>query len=86
MMEQYDGLSLPDVVDDEFVRCSFDLSTDYLKILASYFWQKAKDQQAVNDYCIGTWSRYVQRSSIEKWGTEADKALLPAPTAQNQAH
>ena len=40
----------------------------------------------MNDYCIGTWSRYVQRSSIEKWDTEADKALLPAPTARNQAH
>ena len=26
------------------------------------------------------------RSSIEKWGTEADKALLPARTACNKAH
>jgi hypothetical protein len=24
-------------------------------------------------------------SSIEKWGTDADKALLPAPTARNKA-
>jgi hypothetical protein len=35
----------------------------------------------VNDYSNGTWSRYVQRSSIEKWGTPEDKASLPAPTA-----
>ena len=85
MMEQHDGFLLPDVVDDEFVCCSFNLLTDYLKI-ASYIWWKAKDQQVVNDYSIGTWSRYVQRSSIEKWGTEEDKAFLPVPTARNQAH
>ena len=86
MMELYYDFLLPDVVDDEFVCCSFDLSTDYLKIRASYIWRKAKDQRAVNDYCIGTWSQYVQRSSIEKWGTEEDKALLPALTAWNQTH
>ena len=77
---------MPDVVDDEFVCCSFDLVTEYLKIRVSYIWGKAKDQRAVNDFSIGTWSRYVQRSSIEKWGTEVDKALLPALTSQNQAH
>ncbi len=31
-------------------------------------------------------SPYVQRSSIEKWGTQEIKALLPAPTAHNKAH
>ena len=40
----------------------------------------------MNDYSIGIWSRYAQRSSIEKWGTDADTALLPAPTARNKAH
>ena len=40
----------------------------------------------MKDYSIGTWSWYVQRSSIEKWGTEEDNALLPVPTAWNQAH
>jgi hypothetical protein len=39
----------------------------------------------MNDYSIDTWSRYVPRSSIEKWGTDADKALLPAPTVCNKA-
>ena len=86
MMEQHDGFSVPSVIDDEFVRSSFDLATEYLKIRASYIWRKAKDDRVVNDYSIGTWSRYVQRSSIEKWGTPEDKALLPAPTAHNKAH
>ena len=62
MMEQYDGFSIPIVVDDEFVRSSFDLATEYLKTRASYIWRKAKDDRVVNDYSIGTWSQYVQRS------------------------
>ena len=66
--------------------CGFDLVTEYLKTRASYIWWKAKDQRVVNDYSIGTWSWYIQRSSIEKWGTDADKVLLPAPTAHNKAH
>ena len=40
----------------------------------------------MNDYSIGHWRQYVQRGSIEKWGTDADKALLLAPTACNKAH
>ena len=36
MMEQYDGFSIPILVDDEFVRSSFDLATEYLKTWALY--------------------------------------------------
>ena len=50
MMEQYDGFLVPDAVDDECVHSSFDLGMHYLKTQAS----------------CGTWSSYVQRSSIEK--------------------
>ena len=64
MMEQHDGFSVLSVIDDEFVHSSFDLATEYLKIQASYIWRKAKDDRVVNDYSIGTWSWYVQRSSI----------------------
>ena len=42
--------------------------------------------RAMNDCDIGTWSQHVLRSSIEKWGTEADKVLIPALTAQYQTH
>jgi len=62
------------------------LAAERLKTRTSYIWWKAKDQRVVNDYSINTWSWYVQRTSIEKWGTDADKALLPAPTARNKAH
>ena len=86
MMEQYYGFLLPDVFDDEFVCCSFDLATEYLMIWVSYMLGKANNQRAVNDYCIATWSRYVQRSLTEKWGTEVDMALLLALTASYQVH
>ena len=80
MMEQYDGFLVP-VIDDEFVHSLFDFATEYIKTRASYIWWKAKDQRVVNDYSIRTWRQYVQKSSIEKWGTPADKALIPALTA-----
>ena len=85
MMEQYNGFSVPNVVVDEFVRSSFNLTTEHLKTWALYIWQKAKDDRVMNDQSIGTWSWYVQRrSSIEKWGTLEDKASLPA--AHYKAH
>ena len=86
IMEQYDGFLVPDVAVDEFGCSSFDLAMEYLKTRALYIWQKAKDQRVVNDNIIGTWSWYVQRSSIEKLGTDADKALFPVPTAHNKSH
>jgi hypothetical protein len=86
MMEQYGGFSVRNVVDDEFVHSLFNLATEYLKTWASYIWQKVKDDRVANDYSIGTWSWYVQRSSIEKWGTPEDKSSLPAPTACNKTH
>ena len=36
MMELYDGFLVPDVVDDEFVHSSFDVSVEYLKTWALY--------------------------------------------------
>jgi hypothetical protein len=86
MMEHYDGFSVLNVVDDEFVHSSFNLAMEDLKTRASYVWWKAKDQRAVNDYSIGMWSWYVHRSSTEKRGTPEDKVSLPAPTALNKAH
>ena len=49
MMEQYNGFSVPNVVVDEFVRSSFNLTTEHLKTWALYIWQKAKDDRVMND-------------------------------------
>jgi hypothetical protein len=62
MMEHYDRFLVPHVVVDEFVRSSFYLAMEYLKIQTSYIWWKAKDQRTINDYSISTWSWYVQKS------------------------
>ena len=35
---------------------------------------------------ISTWTHCVKWSSIENWGTQADKALLPSPTAWTKIH
>lgn len=86
MTEQCNCFSVTDLVYDEFVHSSCDLVMVYLKIHALYFWLQAKDQNAMNDYSIKTWNWYVKRSSIKKWGTSGDKALLSAPTAQIKAH
>ena len=81
MLEQYDGFLLPGVIDDELVSSLFDFAREYIKTCVLYIWQKEKNQRVVNDFSIGTWSWHVQKSSIEKWGTPANKALLPALTA-----
>ncbi len=42
MMEQYDGFSVMDLVDDEFVHSSFYMATEYFKSHASIFGGRQK--------------------------------------------
>ncbi len=44
------------------------------------------DERVLSTWSIGTWSRKVQRSEIEKRGTAADRAMLPGATSWNQPH
>ena len=66
MMEQYNDFSVPNLVDDEFVCSSYDFAMECIKTHAPYIWWKEKDQRAVNDHSIGTWSWYVQRRSTTR--------------------
>ena len=84
-MEQCPGLEIPAQVDESFVQSSFIAATEFLKTRVGYVWRRAKDVGMLSDYAIGTWSKYVQRSEIEKHGTVQDKANLPQATARNQA-
>ena len=84
-MEQYPGFEVPALVGDAFVKSSFLAATEYLKSRVGYVWRRAKDERMLSSYAIGTWSKYVQRSEIEKHGTVQDKANLPQATARNQA-
>ena len=84
-MEQCPGWEVPAQVDEAFVQSSFIAATEFLKTRVGYVWRRAKDAGMLSDYAIGTWSKYVQRSEIEKHGTAQDKANLPPATARNQA-
>ena len=57
-----------------------------MKNKVSYLWNDAKDERALATWAIGTWSRKVARSEIEKHGTESDKAQLPAKNKYNKPH
>ena len=76
---------MPAQVDEAFVQSSFIAATEFLKTRVGYVWRRANDVGMLSDYAIGTWSKYVQRSEIEKHGTAQDKANLPQATARNQA-
>jgi hypothetical protein len=85
-MAEAPGFQYPqDAVEETFVRSSFDLCIVHLKSVVGYVWAKARNEKVVDGYTIGTWSRKVARSEIEKHGTPQDIANLPDATRRNQA-
>ena len=83
MMEQCPLFDIPQNVDESFFQSSFLQATEFLKSRAGYIWEK-RDDRVLSTWSIATWSRNIQRSMIENYGTEADKAVLPVATARNQ--
>ena len=83
LMEQCPMFEISQQVDESFVQSSFLQATEFLKSRAGYIWEK-RDDRVLSTWSIGTWSRNIQRSMIEKYGTVADKAVLPVATARNQ--
>jgi hypothetical protein len=81
MMEQAPGLNIREagVVDATYVTASFDSAKTYLKTRVSYVFEKERSNPDMWE--ISTWSRKVQRSSILKDGTNADRANLPGDTS-----
>jgi hypothetical protein len=73
VMEACPGLDLAD--EDSFER-----GIAFLKSQVKYVFNKrrAKPMQ----WELSTWSKHVQRPSIEKNGTESDKAALPTGTSR----
>ena len=60
---------------------SFKIGYAYLKARVEYIFTTIRMKPET--WCVAYWSVKVQRSSIMKKGTEADKARLPAPTRKN---
>ena len=67
-------------LSNEDVEKFFVRGTQYLHERVSYVFQKRNHPF----FTIATWSTLVQRSSIEKFGTDTDIAKLPPPTARNR--
>jgi hypothetical protein len=86
MMESCPDYDIPSEVDQSFVQSSYRLVTEYLKQRVSYVWEMSKDERALDSWTLGTWSKRVSQSQIEKLGTAADKAKLPPATARNKPH
>ena len=85
MMEEAD-IDIPDgitSISPEFLHESFLAGTNYLKTRASYIWVEGRRPET---WTVGSWSKAVQRSEIEKHGTDGDKAHLPPPGRMNLPH
>ncbi len=70
-MEQCELIDIPPQVDETFVQSSFLQATEYLRSRAGYIWEK-RNERVLLTWLVGTWSRFVQRSMIEKHGTVSE--------------
>ena len=62
---------------------SFKIGYEYLKSRVEYIFNSARMKP--DTWYVAYWSVKVQRSSIMKFGTVADKARLPETNKQNKA-
>ena len=84
MMESAPDLRIRDgdSIDATYLDQSFQLGKEYLKTRVSYIFDNANMNQ--NQWSVGTWSKKVARSSIMKYGSDSDKANLPAGSSRNR--
>ena len=68
---------------NEQINLAYGRCLEHLKSTVSYCFQKKKNPE--DQWTIATWSVRTARSSIEKNGTESDKAKLPPSTNRNKA-
>ena len=66
-------------IDAAYLDESFQIGREYLKTRVSYIFENPKMNQ--NQWSVGTWSKKVARSSIMKYGSDSDKANLPAESS-----
>ena len=77
LLEEAPGLTIREAgIDAEYISLSFQTVQEYLKQRVSYVFNNERTNPDV--WAISTWSKKVARSSILKFGTENDKANLPA--------
>ncbi len=72
-----------ETITNQHINEVYDRCVGHLKSTVSYCFQKKKNPE--NEWTIATWSLRTSRSSIEKKGTESDKAKLPEANNRNKA-
>ena len=86
-MEKVPGLIIPNdlqEISNAFLDHSFSQASDYLKTnVCSFIWTKGLNHET---WTIGTWSTKTLPNQIRKYGSDQDKASLPAPTHHNRPH
>lgn len=86
MMEKAPGMIIPRAaveISAEFVDQTFALGTQYLQTRVGYVWEKSTRCEFLT---VGSWSKHVQRSSIEKNGNDIDRGNLPPLGPLNRPH
>ena len=72
-----------ETTSNEQINKAYSRCLEHLKSTVSYCFQKKKNPE--DQWTIATWSVRTARSSIEKNGTESDKAKLPPSSNRNKA-
>jgi hypothetical protein len=70
----------------EDIQATYTTSISFLRGRVSYCFVGLPNNHNAETWKISTWANRISRSSIEKRGTAADKALLPAATNRNHGN
>jgi len=75
MMEQVPGMAMADNIDAEHITATYHAGKEYLKTRVQYVFQNSNLKPM--QWKISTWWKKVSYSSIQKYGTEQERAKLP---------
>jgi hypothetical protein len=86
MMEAAPDLNIPNdqsTINAAVIQETLEKAKAHVKTRVSYLFNKTRKANP-EVWKVGTWSKYIANSEILKYGTEQDKAQLPAPTKRNK--
>jgi len=85
LMESAPGIDITRgmTMTDELISSYYQIGLNHVKSKASYIWEKMTSHES---WSISSWSKHIKHSSIEKWGSENDKAARPPATYRNRPH
>ena len=84
-MEEAPDLDIPDdpsTINAAVIQETLEKAKAHVKTRVSYLFESSKANPEA--WRVATWSKHVANSKILKYGTEQDKAQLPAQTHRNK--